>query len=191
MNLQELGFTKEELQNRVIEKIASDMLETVFADENGDPTYQNSAFQKKLEKMIKDRIDSAIQSIAEKHVLPNVEKYIEELTLTETNRWGEKTGSKPVTFIEYLVSRCDHYMREEVDYQGKSKEQNGNSYGWRGTQTRVAHLIHEHLHYSISRAMEEALKNVTGSVSAALAETAKLKLKEAVEGLKVHTTIKS
>lgn len=190
MNLKELGFTQEELQNRVIEKIASDMLETMVVDEDGNPSPDSSAFHQKLEKIIKERIDASIREVAEKEVLPNVTKYIEELTLTETNRWGEKQ-SKPITFIEYLVARCDAYMREEVDYQGKSKEQNGNSYGWRGTQTRVAHLIHEHLHYSISRAMEEALKNVTGSISKALGETAKIKLQEAVESLKVTTHIKS
>lgn len=190
MNLQELGFTKEELQKRVIEKIASDMLETMVVDEDGSPSPECSAFHQKLEKLIKERIDASIREVAEREVLPNVTKYIEELTLTETNRWGEQ-AKKPVTFIEYLVARCDEYMREEVDYQGKSKKQSNDSYGWRGTQTRVAHLIHEHLHYSISTAMEAALKDVTGSVSKALAETAKIKLEEAVKSLKVNTVIKS
>ncbi len=89
-----------------------------------------------------------------------------------------------MTFIEYLIARAKSYMLEKVDYNGKSKDEN-SGFSWNGTQTRITHLIHKHLHYSIETAMKEALNVAVGSFANGIHETARLKLNEIAGQLRV------
>lgn len=184
-----LGFTQEELQKRVVDQICDTLLRQPHEDDDGRSFYGESAFKRELDKAIKARIDQTINALAEKYVLPNVSQYIEELTLQQTNSWGEKVG-KPVTFIEYLTKCAQAYMQEEVNSSGKSKAES-DSYSWSGTkQTRIAHLIHQHLHYSIDTAMKDALMVATGEIAKGIHETARLKLNEIAAALKVSVSTK-
>lgn len=178
MNLHELGFTKEELQQRVVDQLVQQLTETATLDEDGEPDFEDSAMYRRLNQAVKSHIDLRVSEIAEKHVLPRISEIIENLCLQETNRWGEKTGKK-LTFIEYLVERAERYIQEEVNHSGKTKEQEG--YGWNKQSTRIVYLIHEHLQYSIRRAMEEALGLATSSVKKGLEEAVKI----AIDNIKV------
>lgn len=186
IDLKALGFTKEELQERVVARIAySVMTDRVYDPESDDEYERHSQFRNDLQSRVKTRIDEKIDELAQKFVLPNVSEYIETLTLQETNQWGEKTG-KPVTFIEYLTSRAEAYMQEKVNYEGKSKLENG-PYSWSGTQTRITYLVNSHLHYSIEKAMKEALSIATNSIAKGINETVKIKLAEIAS--KMTTTV--
>lgn len=189
-DLKSLGFTQEDLQERVIDRICENLLSsTEYSPDDGREYPVESRFKTAIDKRVKEQIDATINALAQKHVLPNVSQYIEELTIQQTNQWGEKKGS-PVTFIEYLISRAQDYMREEVNSAGKSKAE-CDSYGWTGTkQTRITHLIHGHLHYSIETAMKDALKVATGEIARGIHETARLKLNEIAAGMKVAVTAK-
>lgn len=162
LDIESLGFTKQELQDRVVEAVSRKVLESVGYDEDGDECSTESKFAKTVEKRVKAHIDATINAMAEKHILPNVATYIENLTLQETNQWGEKRG-KHVTFIEYLTQRADAYMREEVNYEGKSKDQ-ANGFSWSKSGTRVAFMVDKHLHYSIETAMKAALANANSAI---------------------------
>lgn len=189
IDLKALGFTQEELQDRVVESIVGQLMTDRVYDPDSDHEYpRHSQFREELKKRVKQRIDEKIDELAQKFVLPNVAEYIENLTLQETNRWGEKTG-EPVTFIEYLVGRAQAYMQEMVNYEGKSKEEAG-PYSWNGKQTRITHLINSHLHYSIETAMKDAMKVATGEIAKGIHETAKIKLNEIAAGLKTTVTVK-
>jgi len=109
---------------------------------------------------------------------------IENLTLQETNKWGEKTGT-PVTFIEYLVKRADAYLIEPVNYDGKSKEEVGG-YSFSGAQSRITHMVHKHLHYSIETAMKNALSQVNAALSGGIQATVKTKIDEIVSSIKIN-----
>jgi hypothetical protein len=187
-DLSALGITQEELQQRVVDKIAEAVLRYETDDENGDPVWVESDMKRTMDKLVRERINAEVQRLADAHVLPKVTQMIETITLQQTNKWGEKTG-EPVTFIEYLVQRADFYMNESVDFQGKAKGQ-GDSYSWKGAQTRLTHLVHEHLHYSIEAAMKDAIKSVNAAIVPALAETARLKLAQLAGSLKVDVTAK-
>ena len=66
MQLEELGFTQEELQQKVIETICDRLLNTTTADEDGEPFIRPSTLQTKLDAVIKERIDVAVaQNIGE------------------------------------------------------------------------------------------------------------------------------
>lgn len=187
LDFQALGFTKEELQQRVVDQIVQHALSSTFYDEDENEFTRDSKFARDVDAKIKEHINVTINNLAEKHVLPNVSKYIEGMVLQQTNTWGEKTG-KPVTFVEYLMQRAEAYMQEKVDFQGKTKQEAGSYFN--GTQTRIAHLMHEHLHYSIDSAMKDALKIATSAISTGIQETVKIKLGEISAGLKTEVKLK-
>jgi hypothetical protein len=193
IDLELLGMTREELQQRVVERIADSLLaekSEAWDEETGEP-YINSVESKAiktLKQLIKDRVDGRIKQMADEHVLPKVAEMVETITFEETNRWGERVKSeRPLTFREYLVLRAEAYMREEVDYQGKAKPER-DSYSWTKEGTRIAHMVHEHLHYEIKHAMEQAVKSVNSALADGIASTVKIKLEEITKGLKVAVT---
>lgn len=190
IDLATLGFTNEELQERVIDRICEQLLTGIDSDPDSGDEYQvASTFRRGIDNRVKAKIEETINAIAEREVLPNVTTYIESLVLQETNSWGEKRGN-PVTFREYLVQRAEAYMQEKVDFQGKSKAEAGG-YSWNGTQTRITHLVHQHLHYSIESAMKDAMKAATGSIAIGITETVKTKLAEVSAKLKTEVKIAS
>ncbi len=184
IDLAALGITKEELQERIIERATKRVFEIHSLDEDGYDLTETSPLAGRLEKAVKAAIDAKVSEIAEKHVLPLTESYIENLTLQETNRWGEAQG-KRATFIEYLIGRAENYLREEVDYEGKTKAE-ANGYSWSKHQTRLTHLVHRHLHHAIDSAMKQAIANANAVIVGGIEQTVKIKLGEIAQKLKVE-----
>lgn len=187
VTIDDLGITQEELVNRVVERIADRFLLVTVAGEEGEEWDDDSSFAKNVKREVQARVDQAVTALGDKHILPNVTDYIENLTLQETTKWGEKRG-QPLTFTEYLVLRAEHYMQEQVNYDGKGKSE-GDSYSWKGTQTRLAHMIHAHLHYSIETAMKSALSSANSQIVNGLQETCKTKLQEIAAKLNVKAEL--
>lgn len=186
ISIQDLGITQEELISRVVDQLCESTLTRTRMDDEGNEHSVPSEFHRQIKELIKQRIDTKINELAEIHILPKVSMLVENITLQETTRWGEKTGD-PVSFIEYLTKRAESYIREEVDYQGKTKAEVG--YGWSKSQTRITYLVNGHLHYSIDAAMKQALKDVNSELLKGIAETVKIKLEEASKKLKLSATI--
>jgi hypothetical protein len=186
--LQTLGFSIEQLQQRVVDQICDTLLSNRHEDEDGESSfYGASEFKRKLDAEIKKRINETIDALAEKHVLPNVTEYVENLTIQQTNEWGEKRGES-ITFIEYLIQRAQAYMQEKVNYEGRSKTES-DGYSWNGKQTRITFLIEKHLHHSIEKAMKESLSIATGEIAKGIHETTRLKLNEIAASLKVGVSL--
>lgn len=189
IDLKELGITPDEIKERVVAQICNQLLTSVSTDDEDNEYQRPSQIHTTLVELVKTKINEKVAEQAEKHVLPKVSDYIENLVLEKTNQWGEEVGEKQ-TFIEYLVKRAEFYMNEEVNYEGKSKADMRNSCSWNKAQTRIAYLIDQHLHYSIERAMKEALENANSQIVKGLEETVKIKLKEVSESLKVAVKLK-
>ena len=187
ITLESLGLSKEEIQSRVIDQIVRSALTSVSWDEDGNDVAISSRFASTIEDACRARIDQKIEELGELYVLPNVDRYVETLTLQETNRWGEKKGSS-VTFVEYMVERAEAYMTEPVNYEGKTQEQAG--YGWSKSQSRISHLIHQHLHYSIEAAIKKMLQNANASIVGGLEVALKAKLEELQKAIKIAVTVK-
>jgi len=184
LDLQSLGFTDTELRDRVVERIADQAMLKQGVTFDGDECFDESIFAQQLDALVKQRIEDTISAIAEKHVLPNVAACVENLTLQATNVWGEARGEK-VTFIEYLTQRAEAYLAEKVDYSGNTKTEARSGYSWKASQTRVSHLVHAHLQYSIKRAMEDALKTANSAIVEGIEGAVKIKLAEVAKALKV------
>ena len=186
-DLEALGFSKEEIAERVIDRICSSILSTQTSDEDGYGYEIPSEFKRDLDRAVKARIDAEVTRIADKHITPRIGELIEGVSLQRTNEWGEAKG-EPVTFTEYLVQRAEAYMTETVDYQGKSKKENG-SFSFTGCGTRVAYMIDEYLHHSIETAMKQALADANATIAKGLNET----VRNAINNLTVNvkTEVKS
>lgn len=183
--LEALGIGRDEIVEKIIDRCVDSILANDYEDEDGHKYCAKSEVERRITELCRKRVDEKVQQIADAHILPFVSERIENLTLQQTNSWGEKAGA-PVTFIEYLVKRADNYLTEQVDYNGKGKSE-GDSYSWRGTQSRITYMIHHHLHYSIQSAMKDAVSAVNAALSKGLQETVKLKIDEIVSSLKIIT----
>lgn len=172
----DIGLTQEELREQVVSR-AADRLVEAFVDDG--------EVRSSLTSMIRDALDEAVERIAAETVAPLVGGMIETVTLQQTNEWGEPRG-KSVSFREYLVQRADAYLREPVDYEGKTQAE-GRGYGsWKKAQERVAHMIDRHLHYHIERAMKEALTTANSAIVEGIEATVKAKLAEVSKALTVE-----
>lgn len=189
ISFESLGFSRSEVLDRIVDKIAKSVLSDVSMDEEGDGFHRRSTFAALLETRVQQKIDASVEAIAAKHVLPNISEYVETLTLQQTNKWGEKVGDS-VTFIEYLTQRAQHYLTEKVNYEGKTKEESRDSYSWREAQTRISYLINAHLQYSIETAMKDALKIANSAISTGITDAVKIKLTEITNGIKASVAVK-
>lgn len=187
--LEALGITKDELLDRIVDRVSDNLLRESYLDEDGEEAGDMpTAFQRVMQDRVTKKVDQAIDAIAGRHVLPNVESYVENLCLQETNKWGERT-KEAYTFVEYLTKRAEEYLSEKVNYEGKTRSES-SGYSWEGTQTRVAHLVHRHLHFSIETAMKQAIAQANAVIVGGLEETVKIKLEEISKQLKVSVKTK-
>jgi len=184
-SLEALGISAEDLTNRIVDKAVDCLLSETAFDEDDDEYVVPTDLKRRLDKAVKAQVDTKIAALAEQHVLPRVSEMIENLTLQETNKWGEKTGAS-LTFIEYLTQRADAYMQEPVNHNGKTKAE--ETYNWSKSTSRVAYLINSHLHYSIEAAMKAALKDANSSIAKGLEDAVKTALQQATARLKVAVT---
>lgn len=155
MNLQDLGITPEELQERLVTKLAEDFLTTTYSDEYGDPVERPSSIKKQLDAQLKKTIDAKFEDLAQRLIAPNLEKLITELVIQRTNEFGQVKG-EPQTFIEYLVDRANKYIEEPVDDKGRTQEEfkrDGNSYGWKAAGSRLIVQIDKYLSNAIKEAV--------------------------------------
>ena len=182
-------MTTEELKNigltpgDVLEKLTQKLYDHYMLDREGD----QSEFDARLQDSIKGMIDVVIAKTMTEHVHPRVVQMVEQIKFTKTNEWGERVNPTipSLTFTEYLVDCADSYIREKVDYNGKTKTE-AAGYNWSGKTTRISHMIHEHLQYEIARAMEKSLGEVNSSVRNGLEEAVKM----ALAGIKVSVDTK-
>ena len=185
ISFDDIGLPKGELQQRLIDALCEQMLGAEIPDEFGNLYLSDSEFHGKLSNAIKLCIDASVDTIASTHVLPNVQQYIENVTLTKTNKWGEAQG-KTFTFTEYLVERAEQYLIEPVDNSGKAKGE--STYTWHKNTTRIAFMVDKHLHHAISTAMEEALKDANNQIVVGIEEAVKIQLDQVRNKLKVKVT---
>jgi len=183
IDLASLGTTPDQLRELVIERICMQLMERTFVDDEGGPHVGTSEFARKLNDKVKEHVDAKMQGLAETHVLPNVSEFIEKLCLEETNKWGEKSGHK-WTLTEYMVEKCDRYMLEKVDYEGKTKEQCG-SYGFNGKLTRLEWMVSKFLDNRIEEAVKTWMKTAAESLGKSIEETVKGQLSVVTQKLKI------
>ena len=122
MNIADIGFTREEVLQKVVEQLCHNLLRDVGADDEGREYGRDSEFAKELRAKYSEAVDAKINEMGDRVVIPAVADAIEKATLQATNEWGEKKG-KAFTFTEYLVAQAERYMTEPVNDGGESKDE--------------------------------------------------------------------
>jgi hypothetical protein len=185
IDLSAIGFTQEELQERVIETLCTSLLSGFGQDpETGDLYTKGNNLKHALDKEIQARVDQRVSEIGAGHVYPAVAAKIETLCLQKTSEWGEPQGEK-LSFTEYLIKRAEQYLSEEVDGDGRTAaecRQRGNSFYKRGP--RLVTMIDKHLQTSIEAAMKTALADANSVIIGGIAKAAKESLNSLAANLK-------
>jgi hypothetical protein len=182
---EQIGLTQEELQERVIEGLVSRILGGA-RDEDG---YVEAEALREAHKIIKETIEAEVQRIGQEELVPIVKDLVTSHTLQHTNQWGEAKG-EALTFTEYLVQRANHYLKEEVNHDGKSKSEVRGSSWYGAKTTRIAHMIDKYLNYEISRAMVAAVESANVSIADGLADATKIALRQIADNLNVEVKTK-
>lgn len=179
--LKELGLSEQDIIDRALDKICEEFFEKI------DSHYFDG--EEKIIRIINEKIESHINKkvaeMGDQYILPKVTDIIENLTLQETNKWGEKTKS-PLTFIEYLVKKAEEYMQEPVNNNGKSKQE--EPYSWSNKTTRICYITHKHLQADIEAAMKKAIAEANSSIAKGLEGAVKIALEQATSALRVSIT---
>lgn len=181
ITLESLGISKDELAERVVQRIANGLL---FVEAHDPYSYSTeSEFAARLHDLVREKIEAAVSDIAARTVVPQITDIIEHFAIQKTNEWGEKKG-EAITFVEYLAKRAGEFMTEQVDSDGKSKDEARGS--WYGAKTtRIAYMIDKHLHYSIQSAMQGALAKANESIVDGIKKAVEMKLAEIKTALTV------
>ena len=176
INLAALGLSNEALTELIVDNAVERIL-------SGDDEEIGESLTLQAKNRITKEIERKVDALGNELIAPQVSALIDAWTLVKTNEWGERK-SEPVSFSEYLVRRAENYLREKVNYDGKTKEESGG-YNWSAAQERLAYMIDKHLQYHIKQAMEKALATVTTALGASIAETVKIQLAEVTKKLSI------
>jgi hypothetical protein len=187
--LKQLGVSPDDLAERIIDQTVHVLLNTTGFDPDSEEEHTyDSKFKKEVEKRVQAAVDTKISALAAEHILPRVGEMIETADMRQTNRYGEPK-SPPMSFKEYIAYRADMYMREEVDYHGRSKadlEANGDStYDWRASGSRLTVLMRNYIRETLETHAKAAVNDVNKAIAANLEKAAKDAITQAAGALKV------
>lgn len=184
MKLQELGFSRAEIEKKIVDTCVDEVLGNVDSyDEDGRSCKIAPQLREEFNKRIKETVNARIAEVFEKECKSNIIKFMEEFSLQQTNSWGEKTGKK-LTLTEYFIERIEAFIKEEVNHHGKSKSE--DSYSWSKHSTRIVFMMHEYFQYHIKQAMEETVKNANSTIAQGIQKAVEISLQDILKGLKVN-----
>jgi hypothetical protein len=186
--LEALGFTKEEVFQRVVDTIVRDLTKRSHEDEDGERWYGESEFAEGIRKAAMDRIDVMVAKTAAEHVTPRIDAILAALTFQKTNGWGEPK-TEPMTLKEFLVERAAAYMTEEVDSNGQSRRESSSSM-WNKRSNRATHMVDRYLQHTIDTEMKKAFGDLNSQVAKGLNAAVQDSLRGVLAGLKVTTAIR-
>lgn len=181
-----IGITREEFREVIIDRAVSN-IDRYFGNEDWADT---GGHKHSITAHIRGTVQKCVDAYMVKNIDPIVKEKIETIVFEATNKWGERIDGAPKkTFREFLIDRAEKFLREEVNFEGKSRDDMHGSY-WTKSQSRVSHLVHQYLHYRVETAMKEAVKNANTVIVAGIEETVKIKLTEIASALKIDVKTK-
>lgn len=169
MDLSALGITREELIDRIVEKVANDLM--------GD----EERLGVRVRDVINTKVDKAVALALTAAMPARVDAVFEKalsVEYTPINIWGEPTGA-PRSIREVMLERAAQYMEQPVNEVGNPIST--NSYGPKGV-TR--------LQYYAGVAVKEAMNKETFVVLEQMKAEYSKKLREAV-GVALASLIQS
>lgn len=183
--LKALGISPEELGNRIVDQCVASLLSSSgFNPDTEEEVSYESRFKREIEARIQKAVDAKIAALAEAHLIPRVGEMIESANMRKTNTFGEPKGP-PMTFKEYIASRAEAYMSENVDYNGKSREEAGDGYSWRAVGPRLTMLMRGYIRDTLEMHAKDAVTDVNKVIAANIEKAAREAIATAAASLKV------
>lgn len=183
--LEALGISPEELGNRIVEQAVEALLSaTGFDPDSEQERSYESRFKREIEKRVQDAVDQKIAALAAVHLIPRVGEMIEQTNMRKTNQYGEPKG-EPMTFKEYIASRAEAYMSEDVNLQGQSKAEAGDSYSWRSCGPRLTVLMRNYIRDTLETHAKAAVTDVNKVIANNIEKAARDAISAATGALKV------
>lgn len=183
--LEALGVSTEELSERIVDKAVSALLYSTGYNPETDAevTYENK-FKREIEANIQQTVDAKIAAIAAEHILPRVGEMIESANMVKTNKWGE-AKSPPMSFKEYIALRAEAYMSEDVNSNGKSKDETEEPHNWRSCGPRLTVLMKNYIKDSMETAAKDAVNDINKVIAKNIEKAATDAISATVANLKV------
>ena len=177
--LETLGISQEELQKRLIEKMADELLTQPEWDEDEGEYRRSSNLNNKLQKLIQQRLDEKLQVYTDTHFVPLIDNFL-QTKFQETNSWGEPKG-EGLTLSEYLFKRANTYFDEKVNWDGKPYD----GYNKDGLPSRLMYLVDKNLRDKMAETIKQVFTDVNRKMLTDLADMAKQNLTKMAESLKL------
>ncbi len=181
-DLKKLGFTQEELKDRVVEFMANSIFND-NQDESGNR--HDSLFAYGVQQAVKARVDAAVKAYCDTVITKRLEAIVGSMEVDK------------VPLDKYVVDGINKYLREEVNHFGKSEYEHRS----RPRITWIMQgIIETHANDCIARAMKSIEREVFSSLTTALSEGIKVPLRKyesalrtAIEGafLGAHRTLQN
>jgi hypothetical protein len=177
--LQALGIDPATIRDQVIDAIVTRAMGGYIkgSDYDDDEGY---AHPSQLAKHVHAHVDKVAAARFAEVIGPITVDMIEKIEFPSTNQYGERRG-ETLTLREHIAKRAETYLSEQVDGYGKARWEGGNG----GSHPRIVHLIHEHLKYSISGAIEKMLAEANAQIAGGIQAQVKASLDDILAKLKV------
>lgn len=176
---EQLGITKEEMQERIVQAIATTLItsrETMWTEwdeeEEGDvPTSFGKKMQEHIEKTLQERLDLMFAQF----VKPGLHDVIDKMTFQESNRWGEPR-KEAETFKEFFARVMEEHLKEDVDSKGQTRagaKRSGRTFYKEGTRLEVAigHYLNSHVRDAVNGIVAEGDKQMSILLKDLITET--------------------
>jgi hypothetical protein len=186
--LSALGISPETLGDRIVDQAVEALLSgTGFNPDTEEETRYETKFKREIGARIQKAVDDKIAALAAVHLVPRVGELIESADMRKTNAYGEPK-SPPMSFKEYLAHRAEEYMSENVNYHGKSKAEDGDSYNWRSEGPRLTVLMRIYIKDTLEKAATDAVNDVNKVIAKNIASAAQTAIAQAAASLKVSVS---
>ena len=146
-----LGMDREELAERLVSR----MLNTEY-DEYDEEV--RSSWSRRLGKAATHALEEATDKMAKESIEPAAQEMIRKLVLQPCDRWGVKKDL-PTSFEEYMARMAEEWMSEEIDKNGKSKQNQG--YGFKSVGRRIDVLVSG----AIKKEVDERMQVLADTIS--------------------------
>lgn len=186
--LEALGVSAEDLAERIVDQAVHALLYSTGVDDNEEERTYASQFKREIEKRVQEAVDAKISALAAEHVIPRVGELIEQADMQQTSRYGEPKGEK-LTFKEYIASRAQAYMTEDVNSSGESKAECRDSYSFRVAGPRLTVLMRLYIQQTLEKHAKEAVSDVNKVIAQNIEKAAKAAIASAADAIKVRATI--
>jgi len=185
MDLKELGFTQEELQQKVVETIVHDLMKQKNYDYDEDcACLGDSAFSRKLSSMMDDKIEESMRAMFEQKASGEIKVMIDEFIINHTDKCGEKINESE-SLSQFIVKKAESILNERVKFNGVKSD----SYNSRDTTTRLEYMFNKAFDGKVSKLIDESVDHIKQTIENSLEESIQQRISTAFTKMRANLTI--